>query len=98
MKKRLLKAFNGNTELLFAIKREIKNNGEEKLTPVVKKKGLFGEWTPIVRINECYEASFIHTDFIYTYQDCMTFINGYRKRLEKERGTVINQIVFQEVV
>jgi hypothetical protein len=98
MKKRLLKAFNGNTELMFAIKREIKTNGKEVLTPVVKKKGLFGEWTPIIRINDSYEASFIHTDYEYTETCCKQFIEGYKQKLEKERGESVKEVVYQEVV
>jgi hypothetical protein len=97
MKKRLLRFIKNESSLTFAIKRESLNSGELKLTPVVKIKGLFGQWVSIVKVNDRYEAIDLHNTFKYTEKDCIQFIEGYREQIAKEKGHLINSVTFQEI-
>lgn len=98
MRKELISIFKKETQLTFAIKRERLNNGTEKLTPVVKEGGWFSQWTPIVRVNNTYQATDLYNDFQYTEKDCIRYINGYRDQVNKERENKIAEIKYEEVI
>lgn len=96
MKKRLIRFISGES-LTFAIKREILNGGAEKLTPVVKEKGLFRQWTPIVKIDNKFEALNYESNYPFTEAECKTYIEGYRQQLNQEKANMVTKITFEAI-
>jgi hypothetical protein len=97
MKKNLLRYFSNQESLTFAIRREQLKNGKEKLTPVVKGSGILAQWTPIVKVNDTFQATDIYNTFTYTEKDCVKYIQGFKEQLANEKGSLVSATNYQEV-
>jgi hypothetical protein len=94
MKRRLIRFMNTDS-LKFAIRREQLGNGEVRLTPVVKPSGLFTQWTPIVKVNDRYEATHFETSYKYTEEDCFQYLHRYQEQLKNAQVNVVTKISYE---
>lgn len=98
MKKKIANfLFNEGTELIFAIRREVRKNGTERLTPVVRKKGWFEQWIPIVNVDGYYMLLSLDIDSSHTEETCTLYINEYRDQLVEEQGKQLKEIIYQTI-
>jgi hypothetical protein len=97
--KKIANFFNADgDELIYAIRREVLRNGKEKLTPVVRKKGLFEKWIQIVRVDNKYIALDIETDsIVHTQFTCEVYIKNHKQCLADEQGNRIKETIYQEI-
>lgn len=95
----LLDLFDKNRIPQFAIRREQRKNGKERLTPMVKLRisNLIGDWTPIVKAEDKYHALHIERDYCFTEDECRIYIAGYKKQIEDEQGQGIRKVIFEEI-
>lgn len=85
------------SNLQFAIKREIRRDGTEKLVPVVRQKGMFQQWMPIVSVDTQWMALPVETEMVHTEASCNVYIKAYQSELAKQSGKKVKEIVYQEV-
>jgi hypothetical protein len=98
--KGFLNIFNNNRKITtaakfkFAVRKTI-NGRSIQYIPVAKAKGLFSDWTPIVKIHDeylilPYEVEGLSND------NCLEIIQHYKNQLEKEDVNSFFQVEYSE--
>lgn len=79
------KKINKKTQYQFGIRKEIKFNKAESLVPIFRQKGFFGwsPWMQIVKIYDTYRVMDFDGDVELTEEECLSYINEYKKIIEQ---------------